>query len=87
MVSLSNHGQHRLQQACQRSGSAKRLMHNLIGTRRFCMAREAGLILIGRRQHGQQGLERLEIAAILRRRDRLLDQMIARDEGRICRTA
>ena len=59
-------------------------MHHLVRARRLGMAREAGLILIRRRQHAEQGLEWPQITVVLCCRERLLDQMIARDECGVC---
>ena len=67
----------------QHSGAAKRLMHHLVRARRLGVADEAGLILIRRRQYGEQDLEWPEITVVLCCGDRLLDQMIARNERRV----
>src|SRR5205814_5868556 len=67
------------------SSAAKRLVHDLFGPRRFGVAVENWLILIRPREHGQQVLEGREIPFAHGCDDRLLHQMVARDECRVCR--
>src|SRR6476660_6391458 len=68
------------------SSAAKRLAHHLIGPRRIDVAGEGRLILVRHGEHRQQTLEGLEIPNVHGCGDRLLHQMIARDESRVSRT-
>src|SRR5947208_16925340 len=68
------------------SSAAKRLVHDLIGPRRIDVASEGRLILVRHGEHCQQTLERRETPIVRGCRDRLLHQMIARDESRVSRT-
>ena len=68
------------------SSAAKRLVHDLIGPRRIDVATEGRLILVRHGEHCQQTLEGREIPIVYGCRDRLFDQMVARDESRVSRT-
>ena len=68
------------------SSAAKRLVHDLIGPRRIDIAAEHWLNFVRHGEHRQQTLEGHEILIVHGCRDRLLHQMVARDESRIGRT-
>src|SRR6266487_5827681 len=68
------------------SSAAKCLVHDLIGPRRIDVATEGRLILVRHGEHCQQTLEGREIPIVHGCRDRLLHQMVARDESRVSRT-
>ena len=64
-----------------RSGPAEGLLNDLIGPRRRGIAFLRGLVVVGRREHLEQLLERLEITLFNRRLDDLFDPMVAWNEG------
>jgi hypothetical protein len=58
-------------------------VHDLIGPRRIDVAAEHRLILVRHGEHRQQTLEGRKIPIVQGCRDRLLHQMVARDESRL----
>src|SRR6516225_9634429 len=67
------------------SSAAKRLVHDLIGPRRIDVAAEPRLILVRHGKHRQQTLEGREIPIVHGCGDRLLHQMVARNDSRVSR--
>jgi hypothetical protein len=69
----------------EKSGAAKRFVHDLIGSRRIGVSPERWLILVRRGNHRQQPFESRKISIVYGRDDRFLHQMVARDESRVGR--
>ena len=61
------------------------MVHDLIGSRGIDVAAEGRLVLVRHGEHRQQTLEGREIPIVHGCRDRLLHQMVARDESRVGR--